>query len=223
MDTRKIEALDDVEQPGEAAQDVEQTPEAPRQGTLAWLLLQPRIEYQGVELPACHRIPEGGGLAIGAEPGRCSVVRADGRPCKAVSLRAFPTCLVHAGGGGFSDPSAMSRRANAVKIARRERRELLGIGSRRSASPRQIARVQAMERAEALASAIVSRPLDDPSLGTIERQIAALRALDATFPLASTSVELSIPADGSDVQGMGWAEMRALASQLLDSNSESAS
>jgi hypothetical protein len=121
------------------------------------------------------------------------------------------------------NPAAMREKARSVKIARKERRELLGIGPRRMASPRQIARVQAVERAHELAAAIVSGPLDDPSLGAIERQVAALRALDATFPLAQTSVELSIPSDGDGVSGMGWAEMRALAAQLLDSNPENAS
>jgi len=109
----------------------------------------------------------------------------------------------------------MSKRANAVKIARRERRELLGIGSRRAASPRQIARVQAIERAEALAAAIVSAPLDDPALGTIERQRAALAALEATFPLAHVSAEVVLPADAGQAAEMGWAEMRSLAAQLL--------
>jgi hypothetical protein len=116
----------------------------------------------------------------------------------------------------MTDAAGMSRKAHAVKLQRRQRRELLGIGPRRAASPRAIARIQALERAEALATAIVSGPLDAEGLGPIERQMAALRALDATFPLASTSVELSIPADGADVAGMGWAEMRQLAAQLLD-------
>ena len=72
-----------------------------------------------------------------------------------------------------------------------------------------------MERAEQLATAIVAAPLDDPSLGTIERQTAALRALDATYPLASTSVELSIPADADSAASMSWADMQALAARLL--------
>ena len=195
----------------------------PRLGTLAWLLLQPRILFQGFELPACHRLPEGASMLAGDRDGRCRVVRADGARCKSPSLRAFCACLVHAGGGGFLGPDgarAMSRKAHAVKVARRERRELLGIGPRRAASARQIARVHAFERAEQLALAIVDGPLDDSSLGTVERQKAALAALDATFPLAATSVEVSIPADSAGAESMSWSEMRALAAQLLDSTQD---
>ena len=75
--------------------------------------------------------------------------------------------------------------------------------------------MQAMERAEQLATAIVAAPLDDTALSTLERQGAALRALEATFPLAQTSVELSIPADADSAASMSWADMQALAARLL--------
>ena len=195
--------------------------ETPRPGTLAWLLEQPRVNVQGFELPACHRIPDDATILLGDPDGKCRIVKADGTRCKSPSLRALPACLVHAGGGGFTADGAraMSKRAHAIKLARRERRELLGIGPRRAASARQIARIQAIERAEQLATAIVSAPLDDPNLSTIERQRAALAALDATFPLAQVSAELSIPADGETASAMGWQEMRQLAAQLLDESS----
>jgi hypothetical protein len=206
MDTGETEPLD-----GEIVE------ESPRVGTLAWLHLQPHEDVHGIELPAVHRIGEGMSLAEGPDDGRCKVIRADGNRCKSPRLRDYGVCLVHAGGGGFSDPAAMSQKAHAVKLARRERRELLGIGPRRAASARSIARVRAMERAEDMAAAIVDGPLDDSSLSTFERQTAALRALDATYPLASTSVEVTLPATAQDAAGMGWAEMRELAARLLDS------
>jgi len=178
--------------------------QGPKPGTLAWLLTLPTVDVHGFELPSVHRVPEGGSMVLGDADGRCRVVRPDGARCKSPSLRAFPACLVHAGGGGFTSEGAraMSKRAHAVKIARRERRELLGIGPRRAASARQIARVHAIERAEQLAAAIVDGPLDDPSLTTVERQRAALAAVDATFPLAHVSAEVSIPAGAEDAAAM---------------------
>jgi hypothetical protein len=193
--------------------------DAPRPGSLAWLQALPSVEVQGFELPNVHRIPEGGSLVVGDDDGRCRVTFPDGHRCGATRVRAYGVCIVHAGGGGFIDPKEMSRKALAVKLARRERRELLGIGPRRAASARQIARVHAIERAEQLAAALVDGPLDDESLGSIERQQAALRAIDATFPLASVSAELSIPSDADGVAAMGWSEMRALAAQLLEDSS----
>ena len=213
LDESELDGAEDVESEPIEGELVE---EAPRIGTLAWLQLQPHIVIDGHELPACHRIPEGGRIEPGEDDGKCRLVRPDGRRCLSPRLRGYSLCLVHAGGGGMTDPLAMSRKAHAVKVARRERRELLGIGPRRAASPRAIARMQAQERAEQLATAIVAAPLDDPSLGTIERQTAALRALDATYPLASTSVELSIPADADSAASMSWADMQALAARLLD-------
>lgn len=203
-------------------EDTNETPEAtetPRPGTLAWVLAHSSVEVDGFSVPSCHRIGEGS-LVLGEDDGRCRLVREDGRRCNATRLRALPLCLVHAGGGGMVDPSAMRAKAAAVKLARKERRELLGIGPRRTASARQIARVHALERSEALAIALVDGPLDDPSLSTVERQVAALRAIDATFPLAQVSAELSIPADADTAGQMGWQEMRQLAAQLLGEQGE---
>src|SRR4029077_8866529 len=128
----------------------------PRQGTLAWLKQQPHADVQGLRLPTCHRIPDGATILLGDDDGRCRVERTSDDRCKAPRLRDYGVCLVHAGGGGMVDPAGMQAKAVAVKLARRERRELLGIGPRRTASARQIARIQAMDRAQALATAIVS-------------------------------------------------------------------
>src|SRR5215472_1225272 len=192
-------------------------------GSRAWLEGFPLVQVLGLSLPAVHRVQDGSTLADGEGDRRCRLIRPDGRRCGAPRLDVYGVCLVHAGGGGMHDREAlanMSRKGHAVKLARKQRRELLGIGSRRAASPRQIARVQAFERASELATALVGAPLDDPSLGTIERQQAVIRALDATFPLASTSVEVSLPADADGAAAMSWSDMRQLAARLLDDGSQ---
>jgi hypothetical protein len=70
-------------------------------------------------------------------------------------------------------------------------------------------------RAEELAKALVDAPIDDRDLGTIERQQAVVRALDATFPLQQTTVEVELPASGEQVGEMSWQDMQALAARLL--------
>jgi hypothetical protein len=65
------------------------------------------------------------------------------------------------------------------------------------------------------AQKLVSGPLDDPKLGAIERQIAAARALDATFPLQQATLEVELPADAAGIQSLGWQEMQQLAARLL--------
>jgi hypothetical protein len=95
----------------------------------------------------------------------------------------------------------------------------LGISARRVGDPRQHARVRALERADALAAALVDGPLDAEGLTALERQRAALTALDATFPIATASVTLEVPETEADAAGMGWAEMRELASRLLEPSS----
>jgi len=192
--------------------------DAPREGTLAWLLEQERTVVQGLELPVVHRLKEGDTLAE-MDGTHCRVVRAEGGRCRARPTRQFGVCLAHAGGGGWRDSDearAMGARANQKKLVLRARREVLGIGARRTADPRQIARVRALDRAEAVADALVDAPLDDASLGTLERQRAVISMLDATFPLAQAQVEISLPVDGSEVQSMGWQDMQQLASRLLE-------
>jgi hypothetical protein len=72
-------------------------------------------------------------------------------------------------------------------------------------------RVRAAQRAFELAQAVVDGPLDDRKIGTIERQTAALKALDATFPLQTGTVELSL----SEPDDMSWKDMKQLALSLL--------
>src|SRR5262249_11041091 len=123
-------------------------------------------------------------------------------------------CLVHAGGGGLGDPVAAGKRGNAVRVQLRESRRLLGIGARRSGDPRQVARVRAVARSLDLATALVDGPLDDPELGTIERQQAVVRMLGETFPLATVSASVELPGAAGDVPSMGWQAMQALGAQL---------
>ena len=60
---------------------------------------------------------------------------------------------------------------------------MLGISAAGTANPRQLARLKALERSEELAEALVNGPLDDPDLGSVQRQLAAGRIIDAVFPL----------------------------------------
>jgi hypothetical protein len=75
--------------------------------------------------------------------------------------------------------------------------------------------LRAHERAAELAEALIDGPLDDAELGSITRQRAVIAALDATFPLQTVSVELSVPSDPDELDGMSWNAMRQLAAQLL--------
>jgi len=189
---------------------VEQPP--PSIGSLAWLQLQEHVSWQGIGLPHCHRIPEGS-TAHPERDGRCRLIRPDGSRCKAVATRLYGLCLVHAGGGGAHDIAEMSRRGNAARARLKARRSLLGIGTNRAADPRQLLRLAAHDRAETIAEAMLA-PLDDGQLGSLARQGAALRVLDAAFPLATVSLDVELPADAEGMSSMGWAEMQALAAQL---------
>jgi hypothetical protein len=194
--------------------DVEEVGEGPAWGSLDWLALQPVVTVQGLELPACHRVPDDATLGE-PESARCRVVQADGARCKARPTRRYGLCMAHAGGGGFQDPGAMSRRGHAARARVRAERTLLGIGAAGRGSPRAIARQAALRRSFELAAAIVDGPLDDPELGSIARQAAAIRAVDATFPLQSASLEIELPASAGDVQGLSWQDLQALAGRLL--------
>ena len=112
---------------------------------------------------------------------------------------------------------AASAKGHAVKARLRQRRELLGIGPNRVANPRQIARVAALDRAHELARALVDAPLDDPELGTIERQQAVVRALGETFPLQQMTVEVELPSSAAGIAELGWQDMQQLAARLLGS------
>jgi hypothetical protein len=185
---------------------------APRKGTIAWLQLQNTVEVDGWSVPACHRIPEGATIRRGEDNGRCRVVKVDGKTCGAVRTHVFGICAAHAGGG---DHEAGALASQAARARIRSRRLLLGIGSRASANPRQLARLAALERAEELANALVHGPLDDVDLGSLERQRAAVTALEQTFPLQAMTVEVELPAEASGVAAMGWEEMQQLAARLV--------
>jgi hypothetical protein len=95
---------------------------------------------------------------------------------------------------------------------------LLGVPVSGRANPRHLARLKALERSEELAEALVDGPLDDPDLNSVQRQLAAGRIVDATFPLAETTVEIELPATASEVEAMSWPQMQALAARLLGSD-----
>ena len=183
-----------------------------KKGTLAWLQAQPQVEWQGVLVPACNRIPDGSSRHAGEDDGKCRVIRPDGRRCGASRTRLYGICSAHAGGG---DPEAAAVLATAQRARYRERRVLLGIGPNTAANPRVLARLAAQERAEELAAALVDGPLDAKDLGAVERQRAVIAALDATFPLQQLTVEVELPSEAGNVAEMGWQDMQRLAGRLL--------
>jgi len=91
-------------------------------------------------------------------------------------------------------------------------RETYGLSAARAADPRFAARIRAALRADDLAMAIVDGPLDDRKLTAVERQRAALSALDSTFPLQRVTAELSLD---EDVDSMSWKDMQRVALSLL--------
>jgi hypothetical protein len=180
-----------------------------RVGTLAWLRQQDTVERDGVTLPACHRVPTDASLAPASESTQCRVVRADGDRCRGTRVLAYGVCMGHAGGG--ADPATMSKAGTAKLKELRVTREILGIGPRTASSPRAAMRLRAAQRANELARAVIDGPLD-ADLTPLERQAAALKAVDATFPLQSGTIELSI---SDDPDSMSWNDMQRLASSLL--------
>jgi hypothetical protein len=199
------------EQPSEALEG--EIVEPPREGTLAWLQTLEHVEVLGLELPRTHRVPEGASLA---EPsGKCRVIRPDGHRCGAVATRLYGVCLVHAGGGG-TDLVAMRQQSSLKRARLKTSRQLLGLSPGRAADPRQLLRLRAHERAEALAEAMLA-PLDDEQLGTLAKQGAARTVLDSAFPIQTVSLEVELPPDPDEIEGMSWSNMRQLAAQLLGS------
>jgi len=183
--------------------------EQPREGTLAWLQLQEHVEVDGLLLPRCHRVP--GKLA---EPdGRCRVIKQSGERCGSVPTRLYGICITHLG-GGEQNGARLSRIGNQAKLRLKTQRQLLGISANRTGSARQMARLEAQQRAADVAAALLA-PLDDSDLGSLSRQAAAVKILDATEPIQTASVEVELPADETGVQGLGWAEMQQLAAKLL--------
>jgi len=167
-------------------------------------------------LPDGHKVPADATLLPGEDDGYCRVIRADGSRCRAARVRGTTLCSGHAGLGGVNaDPSRAAKQANASRARIRARRQLLGIGPARVAQPRQIARLKAQEHAEEIAAALVTKPLSDASLSTLERQRAAVTILSETFPLQTATLEVELPAGGDEVHGMGWAALQRLAAEVL--------
>src|SRR5215471_19492753 len=215
-DTLKGEQIEqavvsDGQQAAPAPHDAGHDEGAPKRGTLAWLQAQPTVMLaDGTTVPACHRIPAGAELVPPDADRRCRVLKPEGERCKGTRLQAYGLCIGHLGGGGMADHEAMSRRGAAKLTSLRMSRELLGIGPRSNADPRAFMRVRAHERAAEMARAVVDGPLDDRKLGTIERQSAVLKALDATFPLQQASLTLEI----SDPESMSLQDMEHAISLL---------
>lgn len=185
----------------------------PRRGTKAWIEARPLVEWDGVYVPDSHRLPDGATILRGDDDGYCRVIMPERGRCRATRIRGMQLCSAHAGGG---DPLAASRAGTAARVALKERRKLLGIGPGRVGNPRSQARLRALERADEIAQALIDAPLDDDSLGSLERQTAVLRGLDATFPLQSSTVEIELPVSGEAVAAMSWESMQELASRLLE-------
>ncbi|HSV08571.1 MAG TPA: hypothetical protein VLI07_18790 [Candidatus Binatus sp.] len=202
--------------PNEHELEVEQTlSEQSGDGEKRASAAEPCVQDAKLALPEGHRVPEGATLLEGEDDGFCRVLKLDGSRCRAARIRGTPLCAGHTGIGVGRDPQGNAVLAREAKARVRARRELLGIGPARVAQPRQIARLKAQERAEEIAAALVIAPLEDPSLGTLERQRAVVTMLAETYPLATASVEVEVPAAG-EVGSLGWADMQALAARLLD-------
>ena len=199
----------DPESAGPALASSEGDADQPKRGTVAWLQAQGTVEFDGVAVPTCHRIPEGAELAQPSEDSHCRVV-IKGERCKGTRLLAFGLCMGHAGGGGMGDLDEMRRLSSEKRASLKILRQTLHIGGSRAADPRVAARLRAAQRANEIATAIVDGPLDDRKLGTVERQTAVLKALDATFPLQTTTVELSL----SDPDSLAWHDLEQLAISL---------
>jgi hypothetical protein len=181
----------------------------PKRGTAAWVVAQGTVELAGEQVPACHRIPEDASLAE-ADGGKCRVTYASGERCKAAAVRVLGLCMGHAGGGGTVDVAEMSAKGRAAQTRLKATRQLLGISAKRTGDPRMAARLRASQRADDIALAIVDGPLD-ADISAVERQRAALAALDATFPQQAASLSIEI----EDVDSMSWQDMQRLASSLL--------
>jgi len=116
----------------------------------------------------------------------------------------------HLGAGGAADLDQMRQLSSEKRAELKILRQTLSIGASRASDPRVAARFRAAQRANDFARAIVDGPLDS-DLGPVEKQRAALAALDATFPLQTATVELSL----SDPEVMSYKDMHQLAELML--------
>jgi hypothetical protein len=170
------------------------------------------IEALDWTLPEGARVPEGCTFFEGEDDGYCRVIHEGDRGrCQGVRMIATGLCPPHSGRSKIlDDPRGMQNRGAGAKVRARERRQLL---ERNGINPRSAAREAAIARTDAVVRALVDEPLDDRSVGTRARQRAVLDMLDAVFPLSHAEISVELPADP---EGMGWAEMQALARALAE-------
>src|SRR5262249_5551853 len=150
----------------------------------------------------------------GLDDGRCRVIKADGARCRGSRLREHGLCPGHAGKGGISrNPQEAARKAAQRRTERRQARLLLGVSARRGAEPLQASRLAAITRANDFAKAIVDAPLDDESLSTLQRQQAAVKAVELLFPQVTAQLDVEVPGDQDGVAQLDWEQLQALAQQ----------
>jgi hypothetical protein len=71
----------------------------------------------------------------------------------------------------------------------------------------------AQARAGDFARAIVDEPLDDPNLRSLDRQRAAIAAVELIFP--QQTLEVQIPTSDEELDELDWFELQELASKYL--------
>lgn len=136
-------------------------------------------------LPQGHLVPDDARFHEGPDDGGCRVIRSSGERCRGRRMRAYGVCAGHAGRSGVAlDPVGNADKAHASQRAMGERRRLLKIGPVRTATPRQLARLRAQQRAEEIAYTLVDAILDDPTIDSYQRQQAVLRTLKLIYPQA---------------------------------------
>jgi hypothetical protein len=171
-----------------------------------------------LHVPDTARIPDGATFYEGQDDGRCRLIKQDGTRCRGARGKATGLCPGHA--GLSADIRQYSALGHEARRKQARARATLGITTRRAASPLQAARVAAQIRADDYARALVDDPLDDPELGSVARQQAAVRALELLYPQVQARVEVELPAEAGEVQGMGWQEMQELAARLVTSSDQ---
>ena len=179
-------------------------------------VLEPNEELV-LRIPDTAKIPEGATFYEGEDDKRCRVIKLDGERCRSTRIRETGLCPGHSGRGAVAiDPFTASKAASAERRRRRQARMTLGISARRAAQPLQASRMAAQMRANEVATALIDAPLDDPDVGTIPRQQAMIRALELLYPQVTASLDLTMPDDAEQLPSMGWQDMQALATRLLE-------
>jgi hypothetical protein len=181
----------------------------------------PVVEELRLHVPEGALIPAGATFYEGDDDGRCRVIKLDGERCRGSRSRDTGLCPGHAGRGGITtDPRAASLKAAAVRSQRRQARMLLGVSARRAAEPVQASRIRALSRANDFAKAIVDAPLDDETLSTLQRQQAAVKAVELLFPQVTAQLDVDVPVDQEGVAGLDWEQLQALAQAHLGGDQE---